>query len=111
MQSLPELWSKNLQTAGIEFLLNTNYNKLKCETDNGTYECDRVISTIPSIDLSRLVKDTHSNLSELLCSVKYANMAVMTLEFENIKLPVEGFGVLVPTTEPCDVLGITFDSL
>ena len=119
METLPELWSKYLKDLGVDILLNThcnqltfkNDNKIQCTTNEGIYECERVISTVPSYNLSPLIFESHGKLSELLTSVNYVNMAVINLEYKNIQLPVEGFGVLVPSTEPCNILGITFDSL
>jgi len=47
----------------------------------------------------------------MLNSLEYANMAVMTLQYQDSAIPQNGFGYLVPSCEQCDVLGITFDSL
>lgn len=119
MQTLPEIWYDHLKSEGVKFLLNTRCeeidyateNKIHCVTSQGVIEADRVISTLPSTQLSRLLSKCDKTLSTMLDTVEYADMAVVNLEYDSCKLPYQGFGFLVPTCEPCDILGMTFDSL
>lgn len=119
ISTLPELWSDSLKDKGVQIILNQKCqkisfksdNKILCSTNDNVYECERVISTVPSCHLDPLLSDDNPKLSELLSKIKYINMAVITLKYENVKLPVDGFGILIPSSEKCDILGITFDSL
>ena len=121
IQTLPEMWADHLSARGVEILTDTECNEINFIGDNKVYvhtsdgvvhECERVISALPTNRLSQLLHSTpHMRLSQHLNTIKYASMAVVTLEYKNITLPVNGFGVLVPASEPCNVLGVTFDSL
>jgi len=119
LQTLPDIWSDNLKSKGVNVLLDrgcteidiSTYNKIKCHTHEGIFEADRLISSLPGSALSPLLKNYDSNLSDLVGSIKYANMAVISLEYENSKIPHSGFGFLAPSSEPIDILGMTFDSL
>lgn len=52
----------------------------------------------------------HEELSEELGHIDYVDVALVSLEFKDVKLDMEGFGCLIPSSENPAVLGITFDS-
>ena len=124
IQTLPEDWSKHLiEDKGLKHLLNTQCKNIKMkfsaekrskvhiETNKGTIEADHLISTLSAPALSELLTDDAiSPLKEMVDSIHYTNMAVMTLQYDKQKIPHSGFGYLVPSKENLDALGITFDS-
>ena len=123
IQTLPEMWSQHLiEKKDLKYLLNTQCNAIKMqfsadrrskvhiETNKGTIEADHVISTVSAPVLSELLTDDVIPLKEMVDSIRYTNMAVMTLQYDKQKIPQSGFGYLVPSKEKLDVLGVTFDS-
>lgn len=124
IQTLAEEWSKHLiQEKGLKQLLNTQCKSIKMkfsadkrskvhiETNKGTIEADHVISTLSAPVLSELLADdVIIPLKKMIDSIRYTNMAVMTLQYDKQKIPHSGFGYLVPSKENLDALGITFDS-
>lgn len=71
---------------------------------------DHVISSLPSASLSKVLSSNHKQLAALLQRIQSVTVAVVNVEFEGHVLPVEGFGFLVPSSEPLPILGVIFDS-
>ncbi|KAJ3330679.1 oxygen-dependent protoporphyrinogen oxidase [Blyttiomyces sp. JEL0837] len=67
-----------------------------------------VVSALPAGRLSPLIHD--NELQHLLGQIKSVDVAVVNLVYEGHVLPVDGFGFLVPSSEPSDILGVVFDS-
>lgn len=123
IQTLPEVWTKHLtDTMGLTVLLNTQCTniqidtktvdggKVRCFTNGGVIEADRVISTLPAGVFANIIREEDAKLAEMLSSIEYADMAVINLEYDNETVSQRGFGFLVPSCEPLDILGVTFDS-
>nr|XP_054760929.1 protoporphyrinogen oxidase-like [Lytechinus pictus] len=58
----------------------------------------------------RLLPPEHEKLTNLLRQITSCTVAVVNLEYDNIQLPVTGFGYLVPSSVQSRVLGVIFDS-
>ena len=118
IHSLPEIWAEHIRKKGVNIILSAPVNSIntiadntiRCVTSNGTFEADRIISALPLPPLVSILHNYDSRLSSLLSSIKYGNMAVISLEYEPLTNPFSGFGFLVPSSEPVDILGMTFDS-
>lgn len=121
IQTLPEKWTKHLtENMGATVLLNTKCTEIKistkaegkvqCFTNGGIIEADRVISTLPANVFAGIIRGEDSKLADMLSSIEYADMAVINLEYEKETVSQRGFGFLVPSCEPLDILGVTFDS-
>lgn len=84
-------------------------------TNSKTIECDYVISSLPANCLRDvLFGDKISPVFELLNSISFVNVGVVSLQFEqsaqNLLHKNQGFGILVPSSEPVPILGVIFDS-
>ncbi|XP_065056522.1 protoporphyrinogen oxidase-like [Rhopilema esculentum] len=118
LQGFVEAWSNYLVEKGLNTRLNTKChslifsenNKVLCQTEDGVVEADHVISSLASKDLAALLPDRNQKLSNLLKKIQNVTVGVVNLEFEGKQLPVDGFGLLVPSCEAMDILGIVFDS-
>ena len=118
LQGFVEAWSNYLVEMGLNSRLNTKCNSLMfsenntvlCQTEDGVVEADHVISSLASKDLAALLPDGNKRLSNLLKRIKNVTVGVVNLEFKGKQLPVDGFGLLVPSCEAMDILGIVFDS-
>ncbi|XP_002166439.1 protoporphyrinogen oxidase isoform X1 [Hydra vulgaris] len=118
MQALPKYWADSLRLNGVQILLDTKCEKLSfsnekvfCTTNSCVLEADAVISSLPVCSLKSLLTEANSTLSALLGSINFATMAVVNLEYVNEKVPFNGFGFLVPSNQPLNILGMTFDSV
>src|SRR5690606_2270612 len=75
-----------------------------------------IISALPAYELAPLVAPYSSEVAQLLNSVEYADMATISLTFDDnvdrfIPRDLQGFGYLVPPRENQDILGVVFDTV
>ena len=78
--------------------------------EDGVYEADMVISTLPAYILAGLVRESIPELDVLLNEVEYVSMAVVQLAYERRVNPCKGFGYLVAGKEQEDILGVLWNS-
>ncbi|KAI8906531.1 Protoporphyrinogen oxidase [Powellomyces hirtus] len=81
--------------------------------DSNPIKADHVISTLPASALHSLLPSSQQPLASLLSTIKSVNVATVNLAFRGSAskvLSLNGFGYLIPLTEPTGVLGIVFDS-
>ncbi|XP_039695821.1 protoporphyrinogen oxidase isoform X1 [Pteropus medius] len=74
-------------------------------------EADHVVSAIPASALGALLPAEASPLAEVLRTIRAVSVAVVNLQYHGARLPVQGFGHLVPSSEDPGVLGIVYDSV
>ena len=76
-----------------------------------TVEVDHVVSALPSAALARLLGAPEDALvASVLEAMETVDVAVVNVAYRERCLPMDGFGYLVPSWEPSDVLGVIFDS-
>lgn len=83
--------------------------------DGGIAKHDAVISTIPLPQLASCFSESNSSASKLtgeLSTVSYAPLSVLHLGYrkEQLRHPLDGFGMLVPEKENYNLLGALFSS-
>jgi oxygen-dependent protoporphyrinogen oxidase len=49
-------------------------------------------------------------VGQILNDVSFVDVGVVNLTYAGDVLPVQGFGYLIPSSEPSDILGVVFDS-
>ncbi|GMF10575.1 unnamed protein product [Phytophthora lilii] len=69
-----------------------------------------VFSTIPACYLAPAVKESAPGLAEALNEIKFVDMGMVHVGYNEKVLPTDGFGYLIPTAEREKVLGVVFDS-
>lgn len=84
--------------------------KLTVSWPNEQITVDHVISGIPAQSLASIIPKDWGELASELKNIQSTTVGVVNLEYEGSVIPVEGFGYLVPSSEPLQVLGIIFDS-
>ena len=90
-----------------------NFNtdgRLTVAWPNESVTVDHVISGIPAQTLANILPKDWEGLASELKNIHNTTVGVVNLEYEGSVVPVEGFGYLVPSSEPLPVLGIIFDS-
>ncbi|XP_063959645.1 protoporphyrinogen oxidase-like [Lytechinus pictus] len=99
----------------IEFIQQTDardtQKSVRLLTENGdVWEADHVVCATSAQVTQRLLPPEHEKLSNLLRQITSCTVAVVNLEYDNVQLPVTGFGYLVPSSVQSRVLGVIFDS-
>ncbi|XP_057384148.1 protoporphyrinogen oxidase isoform X3 [Balaenoptera acutorostrata] len=74
-------------------------------------EADHIISAIPASVLSKLLPAEAAPLARALSTITAVSVAVVNLQYRGARLPVQGFGHLVPSSEDPGILGIVYDSV
>eukprot|EP01124_Arcella_intermedia_P033738 TRINITY_DN8178_c0_g1_i1.p1 TRINITY_DN8178_c0_g1~~TRINITY_DN8178_c0_g1_i1.p1 ORF type:complete len:355 (-),score=103.51 TRINITY_DN8178_c0_g1_i1:54-1118(-) len=69
-----------------------------------------VISTIPSFETAKILKNISPELSDLLDTIYHADLVTLNLNYSSQVLPFEGFGYLCPPIENQKILGVVMDS-
>jgi oxygen-dependent protoporphyrinogen oxidase len=87
-------------------------------SSGSTFTADTLISALPAYEIARLLKLHDTELAQMLESIEFASVAVITMTFDNhgdesnvIPKELHGFGYLVPPKYQEPVLGVVFDSL
>lgn len=109
MQTLVE---KLVEILGENLLLGTKItslkrveNKIEVAYENGSFEADFVVSTIPAFVLNEILVGFDEKLNSLLDKIVYAPITVSSLGFEKNVNSLTGFGYLVPHKENQPILG------
>lgn len=107
-----------MQNPAVEVVMNSPCSHLSFSngkallTVNGdTINADHVVSSIYAQNLAELLPEDQSSLIKNLSSIPAVDAVVVCMEFDGkIKLPVPGFGHLLPSFENSCVLGVIYDS-
>lgn len=118
MQTLSDALEKKIVESGVEIIHDTcvdldfkdKMQTIKLFNTNETIFSDHVFSGIPAPSLSCILNDEHQALKKELNQIKGVDVGVINLVYKNAKLPVDGFGFLVPKLGDLPVLGVVFDS-
>ncbi|XP_038624647.1 protoporphyrinogen oxidase [Tachyglossus aculeatus] len=119
METLPRALGAHLGQRGVSILRGRPVRRLALEPGgrwqvslgDGSLEADHIISAIPAAALSQLLPALAAPLAEALGPIGAASVAVVNLQYRGGRLPVQGFGHLVPSSEDPGVLGIVYDSV
>ena len=118
LQTLCDKLLEVLKQRGVNFKMNAPCTAVNFSTDgrltvawpNEKITVDHMISGIPAQTLANILPGDWEGLASELKNIYNTTVGVVNLEYEGSVVPVEGFGYLVPSSEPLQVLGIIFDS-
>nr|XP_045621252.1 protoporphyrinogen oxidase-like [Procambarus clarkii]XP_045621261.1 protoporphyrinogen oxidase-like [Procambarus clarkii]XP_045621272.1 protoporphyrinogen oxidase-like [Procambarus clarkii]XP_045621280.1 protoporphyrinogen oxidase-like [Procambarus clarkii]XP_045621285.1 protoporphyrinogen oxidase-like [Procambarus clarkii]XP_045621293.1 protoporphyrinogen oxidase-like [Procambarus clarkii]XP_045621300.1 protoporphyrinogen oxidase-like [Procambarus clarkii] len=117
LETFVKVLQEKLTQDGVELKNNTpvngiqkSGNKLVIQTDKEEIEVNKVVSCLPSRNLSSVVKSMSPELSSLLGFIPYATVGVVNLEYQGQVLHEPAFGYLVPSSQANKVLGVIFDT-
>lgn len=119
LETLPQALHAHLTCKGVSILKGQPVcglslqpeGRWKVSVGDSSLEADHIISAIPAAALSRLLPAKAAPLARVLSTIPAVSVAVVNLQYLGARLPVQGFGHLVPSSEnPC-VLGIVYDSV
>jgi oxygen-dependent protoporphyrinogen oxidase len=124
LQSLVKRLADRLPADAIH--LNTNITRINRESGkwqlafnpqseirNPKSSFDAIIIALPAYCAARLLDSTNSQLASELDSIGYAGCAVVSLGFHRSQIdhPLDGFGFVVPQSEPLRIIAGSFASL
>ncbi|XP_070622596.1 protoporphyrinogen oxidase [Erythrolamprus reginae] len=119
LETLPQSLASFSRERGVEIHCDAPVKRLERTTSgswkivlpDGTVEADHVISALPARVLANLLPAGFEPLTQDLLAIQAVSVAVVNLQYENVQLPVMGFGHLVPSFEDHPLLGIVYDSV
>jgi len=116
LETLVETLQKSLEKRGVEISTGVSVEsislkncqiELSCGTD---ITCDKLVLALPSFKAAPLVQGVSCELSSLLASIPFVDVAVVNIEYKGKVLDHQGFGFLVPSNQPEPILGCIYDS-
>uniref|UniRef100_A0A8D2CSR5 Protoporphyrinogen oxidase n=1 Tax=Sciurus vulgaris TaxID=55149 RepID=A0A8D2CSR5_SCIVU len=119
MEMLPQTLDTYLTSNGVSVLRGQPVCGLTLQAEghwkvslgDSSLEADHIISAIPASGLSKLLPTEAAPLAQVLSTITAVSVAVVNLQYRGARLPVQGFGHLVPSSEDPGVLGIVYDSV
>lgn len=119
LETLPQALNTHLTSRGVTVLRGQPVCGLSLQAEgrwkvslgDGSLEADHVISAVPASVLSGLLPAQAAPLASALRTIAAVSVAVVNLQYRGARLPVQGFGHLVPSSEDPGVLGIVYDSV
>ncbi len=107
--NLDESIKMNTEVLGI---CKTDAGKWIVETGSGESIFDVLIISTPAAAAAKLIDKTDANLSSQLKGIYYPPVAMVFfgVKKENIKIDLDGFGFLVPSSEKRKILGTIWNS-
>ncbi|XP_062961124.1 protoporphyrinogen oxidase isoform X4 [Cynocephalus volans] len=119
LEMLPQSLDAHLTSRGVSVLRGQPVCGLSLQADgrwkvslgDSSLDADHVISAVPASVLSELLPAEAAPLADVLRTITAVSVAVVNLQYRGARLPVQGFGHLVPSSEDPGVLGIVYDSV
>ncbi|XP_025276608.1 protoporphyrinogen oxidase isoform X1 [Canis lupus dingo] len=119
LETLPQALNTYLTSRGVSVLRGQPVcglgllpgGRWKVSLGDGSLEADHVISAVPASVLSKLLPAQAAPLAHALSAITAVSVVVVNLQYRGARLPVQGFGHLVPSSEDPGVLGIVYDSV
>nr|XP_044998054.1 protoporphyrinogen oxidase isoform X4 [Jaculus jaculus] len=119
LEMLPQALHTHLTSKGVSVLRGQPVcglslqpeGRWKVSLGDSSLEADHIISAIPAPALSKLLPAEAAPLARVLSTITAVSVAVVNLQYRGVRLPVQGFGHLVPSSEDPIVLGIVYDSV
>ncbi|XP_054443840.1 protoporphyrinogen oxidase isoform X3 [Pteronotus mesoamericanus] len=139
LEMLPQALTAHLTRRGVAVLRGQPVSGLSLQADgrwkvslgDRCLEADHVISAVPAsgdgvaalpfpswgagsgrfLVLSKLLPAEAAPLARVLGTIAAVSVAVVNLQYRGARLPVQGFGHLVPSSEDPGILGVVYDSV
>jgi oxygen-dependent protoporphyrinogen oxidase len=97
----------------VSAIEQTAEGKYRVTTTSGdTLYADAVLLTIPAYTAAELLPPLSSDAANLLAAIRYVSTGTMSMAFRaaDIKLPLHGFGLVIPKSEKRPINAITISS-
>lgn len=110
---VPHLTGDLRLNTGVRAIKRMGENQYSVQLDDGTQlEADAVILTTPAYVSADLTRDVAPAAAERLESIRYVSTGTISFGFKAAEVPnlLEGFGVVIPTSEKRPINAITISS-
>jgi len=120
LETLVETLRDSVTSRGVEVVTGAEVSPV--ETDGArlvisgdglqsSITADKLVLAVPAFQAARLLSRLSPDLSDLLAQIPFVNVAVVNMEFKGRQvLDHEGFGFLVPSSQPQPLLGCIYDT-
>ncbi|XP_031552690.1 protoporphyrinogen oxidase-like [Actinia tenebrosa] len=118
LQTFADKLHESLVHMGVNVLSETpcraiefkNNGSVCLSTDTKDIVSDHLVSTLSTGVLSSVLTDSLQPLKNILNEIKSVSVGLVNLEYKSNLIQDEGFGILLPSSEPVNILGIIYDS-
>ena len=118
LETLTERLRDHMADQGVEIRMGAEVSsitrdgeRLRVLGEGGVdLSCDQVIMAAPAFRAAEIVRDLEPELSHHLAEIPFVNVGVVNIEFRGRVLDHQGFGFLVPSSQPDPILGCIYDS-
>jgi oxygen-dependent protoporphyrinogen oxidase len=118
LQTFANKLHESLIQMGVTVLSETPCTSIEFKEDGSVllstgkenFVSDHLISTLSADRLLSILPDSHLTLKNVLNEIKSVSVGLVNLEYKDNVIQNEGFGVLLPSSEPVNILGIIYDS-
>ena len=120
LETLVETLRDSVISRGVEVITGVDVNPVEADgarlviSGDGlqsSISADKLVLAVPAFQAARLLSHLSPDLSDLLAQIPFVNVAVVNMEFKGRQvLDHEGFGFLVPSSEPQPLLGCIYDT-
>jgi len=118
LETLIEKLGSHVTKQGVEINYAANIqdiaedgDRLVVSGDNmKTLHCDKMIMAAPAFQAAKMIQNLSPEVSSLLSSIPFVNVAVVNTQYKGKVLDHQGFGFLVPRSQPDPILGCIYDS-
>uniref|UniRef100_A0A8D1KSK8 Protoporphyrinogen oxidase n=1 Tax=Sus scrofa TaxID=9823 RepID=A0A8D1KSK8_PIG len=112
LETLPQALNAHLTSRGVSVLRGQPVSGLSLQAEGcwKVGELPRASACSPPV-LSKLLPPEAAPLAHALSTINAVSVAVVNLQYRGARLPVQGFGHLVPSSEDPVILGIVYDSV
>jgi len=104
----------SLEKDGVEMKKGVIVERLDADggvvTVDGSISCDHVVLALPAFQAAHLLRPFSPDLHDSLSSIPFVDVAVVNLVYRGQVLDHEGFGFLVPSSQPQPILGCIYDT-
>ena len=97
--------------AGVVGLERREGGRMEVLTDQESVTCDRLVLATPAFNSSSILQPLCPPLAAALASIPFVDVALTNLEYSGRDVQGrQGFGFLVPSSQPEPILGCIFDT-
>lgn len=120
LETLVETLRDSVTSRGVEVITGMDVNPVEADGARlvisadglqSNITADKLVLAVPAFQAARLLSRLSPDLSALLAQTPFVNVAVVNMDFKGRGvLDHEGFGFLVPSSQPQPLLGCIYDT-
>lgn len=109
-ESLVEMGVQIVHETPCDSIEFTQDGSVSLHTGKEKLTYDHLVCSLSADSVAPLLNDSHAVLKENLNDIVTVSVGLVNLEYKGNVIKNGGFGILVPSSEPVNLLGIIYDS-